>query len=72
MRSAIDNCRLEDSRVANAAMGRDDVLAFWFGESDEPTPEFVREAAIESLRAARPSIATTWAARSCARRSRAT
>ena len=36
--------------VANAAMGRDDVLAFWFGESDEPTPEFVREAAIESLR----------------------
>jgi aspartate/methionine/tyrosine aminotransferase len=35
--------------VANAAMGRDDVLAFWFGESDEPTPQFVRDAAIESL-----------------------
>ncbi|HEV7915702.1 MAG TPA: pyridoxal phosphate-dependent aminotransferase [Albitalea sp.] len=35
--------------VANAGMGRDDVLAFWFGESDEPTPEFVRAAAVESL-----------------------
>jgi len=35
--------------VANAGMGRDDVLAFWFGESDEPTPAFVRDAAIESL-----------------------
>jgi DNA-binding transcriptional MocR family regulator len=30
-------------------MGRSDVLAFWFGESDEPTPEFVREAAAASL-----------------------
>ena len=51
MRQTIQN--LEESKirdVANAAMGRDDVLAFWFGESDEPTPEFVREAAIESLR----------------------
>jgi aspartate/methionine/tyrosine aminotransferase len=36
--------------VANAAMGRDDVLAFWFGESDEVTPEAVREAAARSLR----------------------
>lgn len=35
--------------VANAGMGRSDVLAFWFGESDEPTPEFVREAAAASL-----------------------
>ena len=25
------------------------MLAFWFGESDEPTPEFVRAAAAESL-----------------------
>jgi aspartate/methionine/tyrosine aminotransferase len=30
-------------------MGRDDVLAFWFGESDEPTPQFIRDAAIQSL-----------------------
>jgi aspartate/methionine/tyrosine aminotransferase len=35
--------------VANAGLGRSDVLAFWFGESDEPTPSFVREAAAESL-----------------------
>lgn len=37
--------------VANAAMGRSDVLPFWFGESDRPTPDFVREAAIASLHA---------------------
>ncbi|MBK6009332.1 pyridoxal phosphate-dependent aminotransferase [Ramlibacter ginsenosidimutans] len=45
---------LEESKireVANAGMGRSDVLAFWFGESDEVTPEFIREAAIASLRA---------------------
>jgi aspartate/methionine/tyrosine aminotransferase len=36
--------------VANAAMGQPDVLAFWFGESDEVTPEAVREAAARSLR----------------------
>lgn len=51
MRQAI--LHLEESRireVANAGLGRDDVLAFWFGESDEVTPDFIREAAIESLR----------------------
>jgi aspartate/methionine/tyrosine aminotransferase len=51
MRAAIQN--LEESKireVANAGMGRGDVLAFWFGESDEATPEFIREAAIESIR----------------------
>jgi len=37
--------------VANAGMGRQDVLAFWFGESDEVTPEAVREAAVASIRA---------------------
>jgi aspartate/methionine/tyrosine aminotransferase len=35
--------------VANTAMGRQDVLAFWFGESDQSTPSFIREAAISSL-----------------------
>ncbi len=35
--------------VANAGLGRDDVLAFWFGESDEVTPEPIRQAAAESL-----------------------
>lgn len=52
MRQAVLN--LEESKireVANAGMGRSDVLAFWFGESDEVTPDFIREAAIASLRA---------------------
>lgn len=35
--------------VANAGLGRADVLAFWFGESDQVTPEPVRAAAAESL-----------------------
>jgi len=37
--------------VANAGIGRDDVLAFWFGEPDEVTPAFIRQAAIDSLNA---------------------
>jgi aspartate/methionine/tyrosine aminotransferase len=51
MRTAILN--LEESKireVANAGLGRSDVLAFWFGECDEVTPDFIREAAIESIR----------------------
>ncbi len=35
--------------VANAAMGCSDVLPFWFGESDEVTPQAVRDAACASL-----------------------
>ena len=35
--------------VANAGLGRSDVLAFWFGESDEVTPMAVREAAAASV-----------------------
>jgi hypothetical protein len=52
MRTTVLN--LEESKireVANAGMGRSDVLAFWFGESDEVTPDFIRQAAIESLQA---------------------
>ena len=52
MRQTIQN--LEESKireVANAGMGRPDVLAFWFGESDEVTPDFIRQAAIDSLQA---------------------
>jgi aspartate/methionine/tyrosine aminotransferase len=37
--------------VANEGMGREGVLRFWFGESDQVTPDFVREAAIASLQA---------------------
>ena len=50
MRQTVLN--LEESmirQVANAGMGRDDVLKFWFGESDEVTPAFIRDAAIASL-----------------------
>src|SRR5687767_6383704 len=50
MRQAIQD--LEASRireVANAGLGRADVLPFWFGESDEVTPDFIRQAAIDSL-----------------------
>ena len=35
--------------VANTGMGRADVLPFWFGESDQPTPQFIRDAAAQSL-----------------------
>ena len=37
--------------VANAGMGRAGVLPFWFGEPDEVTPQFIRDAAIASLQA---------------------
>lgn len=50
MRLAVENLEASKIReVANAGMGRADVLAFWFGESDEVTPEPVRRAAIESI-----------------------
>ena len=52
MRQAVLN--LEESKireVANAGMGRADLLPFWFGESDEVTPEAVRAAGIASLQA---------------------
>jgi len=39
--------------VANAAMGRPDVLPFWFGESDQPTAEPIRQAAIVALQEGR-------------------
>jgi aspartate aminotransferase len=32
-------------------MDRKDILPFWFGESDQPTPSFIRDAAIASLHA---------------------
>ena len=51
MRTVIQH--LEESKireVANAGFGREGVLPFWFGESDEVTPEFIRQAAIESLK----------------------
>ena len=35
----------------NAGMGRDDILAFWVGEPDEPTPQFIRQAGMDSIAA---------------------
>jgi aspartate/methionine/tyrosine aminotransferase len=50
MRQAIEHLPASRIReVANAGLGRSDVLAFWFGESDEVTPAAVREAAAASL-----------------------
>jgi aspartate/methionine/tyrosine aminotransferase len=50
MRHAIEQLPASRIReVANAGLGRSDVLAFWFGESDEVTPAAVRDAAADSL-----------------------
>jgi aspartate/methionine/tyrosine aminotransferase len=35
--------------VANAGFGAPDLAKFWFGEGDQPTPAFIREAAAEAL-----------------------
>ncbi len=37
--------------VANAGMGDPDILTFWFGEPDEVTPGYIRDAAIASIAA---------------------
>jgi aspartate/methionine/tyrosine aminotransferase len=51
-RAAVTGLRLSKIReVANAGMGRNNVLPFWFGEPDEVTPAFIRDAASESLAA---------------------
>jgi len=49
-REAVRGLRASKIReVANAGMGREDVLAFWFGEPDEVTPAFIRQAGIDAL-----------------------
>ncbi|HKO67124.1 MAG TPA: pyridoxal phosphate-dependent aminotransferase [Burkholderiaceae bacterium] len=35
--------------VANAGIGRSDILKFWFGEGDQVTPAFIRDAAKKAL-----------------------
>ena len=51
-REAVRSLRASKIReVANAGMGRADVLAFWFGEPDEVTPAFIRQAGIDALNA---------------------
>ena len=50
MRPSVMNLEASKIRdVANAGIGREDVLAFWFGEGDVVTPEVVRQAAVASI-----------------------
>jgi len=49
-RASIAQLRASTIReVANAGMGIADVLPFWFGESDQVTPSFIRTAAADAL-----------------------
>ncbi len=51
-RSEVQALRTSEIReVANVGMARKDVLKFWVGESDQPTPEFIRKAAADALMA---------------------
>lgn len=50
LRTSLDSLPASRIReVANAALGRDDIVKFWFGEGDLPTPEFIRAAAKQAL-----------------------
>ena len=49
-RPAVQQLRSSKIReVANAGMGKADVIEFWFGEPDEVTPDFIRQAGIDAL-----------------------
>jgi len=37
--------------IANAGFGRADILRFWFGESTQPTPDFIKRAAVSAINA---------------------
>ena len=49
VRNAFNETTIAELARAFEGLGRSDVLKFWFGESDEVTPDFIREAAIASL-----------------------
>jgi aspartate/methionine/tyrosine aminotransferase len=50
LRTSLDSLPASRIReVANAALGREDLVKFWFGEGDQPTPAFIREAAKAAL-----------------------
>ncbi len=38
-------------KVANEGIGLADVIPLWFGEGDDPTPNFVKQAAVRALKA---------------------
>ena len=44
-------CASKIREVANAGIGHEDIAAFWFGEPDEVTPDFIRRAAVDALNA---------------------
>ena len=49
-RPAVESLRASRIRdIVNAGLGRADVVAFWLGEPDEVTPDFIRNAGIASL-----------------------
>jgi aspartate/methionine/tyrosine aminotransferase len=49
-RAAVRNLSASKIReLYNAGHGRTDILAFWVGEPDEPTPEFIRKAGMDSI-----------------------
>lgn len=51
-REAVRQLRASRIReVANAGIGLPDVLPFWFGESDQVTPDFIRDAGSRALAA---------------------
>jgi aspartate/methionine/tyrosine aminotransferase len=50
LRTSLDSLPASRIReVANAALGRADIVKFWFGEGDQATPAFIREAAKSAL-----------------------
>jgi aspartate/methionine/tyrosine aminotransferase len=50
LRTSLDSLPASRIReVANAALGRAEIVKFWFGEGDLPTPTFIREAAKTAL-----------------------
>lgn len=51
IRQTIDNIPTSAIRhIATIGMQMDDVLPFWFGEPDSPTPDFITEAGVKALR----------------------
>jgi aspartate/methionine/tyrosine aminotransferase len=55
--------------IAHAGMGRDDVIALWFGEPDTPTPSFICDAASKALAAGDTFYQPNPAFASCGSRS---
>lgn len=50
MRPAIETLQGSWIRViADANLGRDDVIPLWFGEPDRPTPQFIKDAATQAM-----------------------